>query len=1518
MSHSVLVRLALGVAAIGIASWTGDVGLAQSGKAQVNSTQTSRSVTVTDAAGRKHTRIRKVTQAEREAAADRVKGKVVTSATKADASVTAAAALAAAAIGAGELLVAPNGQLVPDVSGLVPNYANSPMPDLSGTDPACTAPNFCGIRKFVDSLPGLGETAANNLGQYIPVAAADTSTYPGADYYEIELGQYSEKMHSDLPATTLRGYRQTNMGGTPFHYLGPLIVAQKGRPVRVKFTNNLPRGIAGDLFLPVDTTVMGAGAGPLVDDGTRMTTEGQLCAGAIKPDCYTQNRATIHLHGGVTPWISDGTTHQWITPSNEATPYPNGVSVYNVPDMPLPGMPTGGKPPAGSAEGVQTFYYTNDQSARLMFYHDHAHGITRLNVYGGEAAGYLITDATEQALLAADGPLAGLGYGIPLIVQDKTFVDPRTIGYQDPTWNWGTGAASPYVDPNGNSTLLRVPAKGDLWWPHVYQPAQNPYDITGTNAMGRWVYGPWFWPPTNDIAFKEVPNPYYDCDLFGNPIPPATSCRDWQPLTIPGTPNPSVTAEAFFDTPVVNGTAYPYLNVPAGPVRFRILNASHDRFWNLSLYVADESGNLNNGFPTEVKLNALEVEAAKSDPTVFPTPTATPGPSWIYIGTEGGFLPMPVVVPPQPTTWVTDPTVFNAGNVDLHSLLLGPAERADVIVDFSNFAGKTLIVYNDAPAAFPARDPRFDYYTNNADLRDTGGVDTVRPGFGPNTRTVMQIRVGGGAGTPFNLGALENAFRPDPVAQRPGVFQAGQDPVIVGQAAYDEAYGQAFPARYPCWGVSRIQDTSICVQPVTGQAPLYLPLQPKAIHDEMGASFDDYGRMSTNLGLELPFTQVGNQNFILQSYSDPPTELVKFAEYAKPIGDVRADGTQLWKITHNGVDTHPVHFHLFHVQLINRVGWDGGIRLPHPTELGWKDTVRISPLEDTIVALRPIAPHPDSLPWELPNSIRPLEPALPINSVLGFTNIDPQGNAVTVTNQLTNFGWEYIWHCHILSHEEHDMMRAIAFAVPPRTPQLTATVSGLYGGAVVDLSWTDSLVATGFTVEKAADPDFISTVVSIQVGKALSYSDNIGTTTAPVYYRVFGSNTVGSEVPGYPTITRESEYSNVVSATGPMPPDASVSPLSLTFADQLVGTPSAAQSVTLSNAAGAGTLGISSIDATGDFSQTNDCGISLAAGTSCTINVVFTPTADGPRSGQLTIASNNLAALAVALSGTAVGPPGPPLNLTATVVGPTTVNLAWTDNSQNETGFRVERRTLAQPAFAPIATLGAGITTYQDIAAPDGTVLEYRVFAFNTFADSTPSNTASVTTPLAPPSNLAAAVSAAPPLAVLLSWADQSGAETGFTIQRATNATFTQGLTTFAVGPNVTAFTNANAGIVTNVTYYYRVRADNGTPSAWSNTATVRTSAPARPTNPVIVARTPVTLTVSWTDNSTDEGSFIVQRATNNAFSQNAVSFTVPANATSLVVNTLSPNTRYYIRVRAVNGAGSSQWSQTVSAFTQP
>lgn len=1224
-----------------------------------------------------------------------------------------------------------------------------------------------GMRKFVDGLPGLGAGAANNLGQYLPVAVPDTTTYEGSDYYEIELGQYTEQMHSDLPPTTLRGYRQTNMGGTPFHYLGPAIVAHKGRPVRVKFTNNLPAGAGGKLFIPVDKTIMGAGIGPAYPGWDGKLDAATICeTPATMPTpaaCYTENRATIHLHGGVTPWISDGTTHQWITPAAENTQYPKGVSVYNVPDMPNPGKPPLNDSGIGSnqndpSRGVQTFYYTNDQSARLMFYHDHAHGITRLNVYVGEAAAYILRDQVELDLVGR-----GLipGDEIPLVIQDKTFVDAATIRNpdQDPTWNWGTSINFTQLtddngtpdDPNDDRTMmLREPKTGDLWWPHVYQPAQNPDDLSGYNAMGRWNYGPWFWPPTNDITYLPLANPYYDCNALGLPDATHPCTMPWQPKEIPNVPNPSWGAEAFLDTPVINGTAYPTLTVQPKAYRFRLLNAAHDRFWNLQWYVAaDKNADTTftattpapicDGAATIPAADCTEVRMVRSpdgrEGGIPDRSAAVRGPDWIAIGTEGGFLPMPVVVPSnQYVVWNGDPLTFNFGNVTDFSLLMGPAERHDVIVDFSQYAGKTLILYNDAPAAFPALDPRNDYYTGMPDLREQGGIEGVLPGYGPNIRTIMQVRVEGPAAPPFDLAALEAAWRPVTDASgnvvSPGVFQQSQDPIIAGQSNgsgtppsnYEIAYGMQFPDARPYWGYSNIYSTSLSFmppQPCNEADPLAcivtIPMKTKAIQDEMGETFDEYGRMRSSLGITFGTPQgfPGN-TFVLEGFSDPPTELIQLSRLEgviPPVGSAY-DGTQVWKITHNGVDTHPVHFHLFHVQLINRVGWDGAIRIPHPTELGWKDTVRLSPLEDTIVALRPITPGPESVPFDIPNSLRAMEPALPLG--LSWPGMDPNGDPVTITNGIVNYGWEYIWHCHILSHEENDMMRAVGFNVPPATP--TGLTAVARSGAV-DLSWTDnSLRTTSFLVQKTEG----STVTDIQVEKTgncsgtpatCTYTDTVGANPGPLTYVVKALNTIGSSVPGFPTLTTESLPSDPASPT--FAAEAAVAPTSLAFGEQALSTTSPPQPVTLSNTGSAAltfTLSITGANAA-DFAQANSCNGTVAAGGSCTIDVTFQPTAIGVRSAALEIGGT---AFSVALSGTGTqvaGPPAAPTSATGSAARlpagtpargqNDTVTLNWTHSGDNVTGFEVQRSRFANYASAlPIVTVPGGGTarTFTELA----------------------------------------------------------------------------------------------------------------------------------------------------------------------------------------------------------------------------
>ena len=160
------------------------------------------------------------------------------------------------------------------------------------------------MAKFVDSLPGLsadgGVTGANNLGQYIPIAVKDTTTYPGSDYYQLGITDYTKQMHSDLfKPTKLRGYVDLGTGsaaisGTPDRGRArPAGAGQDHQPTG--------RGRGGQSPPPGGHHPFGGWGGP-------------LGPGA---GYYTQNRTAIHLHGGFTPWISDGTPHQWFTPAGE-------------------------------------------------------------------------------------------------------------------------------------------------------------------------------------------------------------------------------------------------------------------------------------------------------------------------------------------------------------------------------------------------------------------------------------------------------------------------------------------------------------------------------------------------------------------------------------------------------------------------------------------------------------------------------------------------------------------------------------------------------------------------------------------------------------------------------------------------------------------------------------------------------------------------------------------------------------------------------------------------------------------------------------------------------------------------------------------------------------------------------------------------------------------------------------------------------------------------------------------------
>jgi spore coat protein A len=706
-----------------------------------------------------------------------------------------------------------------------------------------------GIPKFDATLPALGPGGANNYGNFIPVLSPNKSMFPGTDYYEIQAAQFNQTLHPAIGPTKFWGY--SDFANPQQQYLGGIIVAQRGRPVKLKIWNKLP----SQHILPVDPT--------LVDPAMVAETGGRM------------DRTAVHLHGGLVQWQHDGGPFHWFSnPANGG--FVHGSSFIN--------GPTSG-PNVGSA----TYDYPNDQSARLVWYHDHAYSLTRINAYAGIASGYLITDAAETELVKLH-ILPDLGgafpLGIPLIIQDKLFWDG---GGNDPDYN--------LVVPAGAAT-------GSLWYPHVYE----------SPGTGQPI-------PSNTIPAA--------CDGTGR--------WDWNPSNPP--PPVSTVPEFFGDTILVNGAPYPVLPVDRRRYRFRLLNGAQARFFNLQLYIADSS-------PDGITLAPLGNDVDLDGNPIL-APTNQKGPRMIQIGTEGGFLPKPVVLnnPPRPIGYkltgmaIGDPTI---GNVNRYTLLLGLAERADIIVDFRDVpAGSEVIMYNDAPSPFPGGDIRNDYYGGNADLACIGGAPSTVPGFGPDTRIIMKFKVGSATVHELNFNQT--------------------------LAALEAALPITFIVTQP----------SLLINPHDG---------PKV--KTLNEDFDNYGRLRQVLGSPTP-----------SDYLSTPMDTAHRGE------------VQRWQIYNLTGDVHPMHFHLVNVTIRKREQWafnadgtpvlplqaiPGTARAADPNERGWKETVRMNPGEVITVDMKFDLPHGKPAPFS------------------------PRLQASYGIN-----GFEYVWHCHILEHEEHDMMHAL-------------------------------------------------------------------------------------------------------------------------------------------------------------------------------------------------------------------------------------------------------------------------------------------------------------------------------------------------------------------------------------------------------------------------------------------------------------------------------------------------------------
>jgi len=261
---------------------------------------------------------------------------------------------------------------VAGVGAMLPFKAGHAAEALSGAGAAAVVPAV-GVSpvltKYVDLLP----VPTSFFGfAYTPTGV----NAAGAPHYDIATSGFFQQLHRDLPATYLWGY-----GGT---FPSRTIEATVGVPIEVSWINNLQPTNAHPIAASID----------------RVNVDGMnnMANGLPWPD----QRITTHLHGGHVPWVSDGGPKTWFT----GPFWQPGTAGY---------VPGSGVIVDGFDNG-NTYQYPNDQVGTTLWFHDHAMGITRYNVYAGLAGFWLLRDREESLLNLPSG-----AYEIPIVIQDRIF-----------------------------------------------------------------------------------------------------------------------------------------------------------------------------------------------------------------------------------------------------------------------------------------------------------------------------------------------------------------------------------------------------------------------------------------------------------------------------------------------------------------------------------------------------------------------------------------------------------------------------------------------------------------------------------------------------------------------------------------------------------------------------------------------------------------------------------------------------------------------------------------------------------------------------------------------------------------------------------------------------------------------------------------------------------------------------------------------------------------------------------------
>ncbi|MFP4394519.1 MAG: fibronectin type III domain-containing protein [Anaerolineales bacterium] len=280
-------------------------------------------------------------------------------------------------------------------------------------------------------------------------------------------------------------------------------------------------------------------------------------------------------------------------------------------------------------------------------------------------------------------------------------------------------------------------------------------------------------------------------------------------------------------------------------------------------------------------------------------------------------------------------------------------------------------------------------------------------------------------------------------------------------------------------------------------------------------------------------------------------------------------------------------------------------------------------------------------------------------------------------------------------------------------------------------------------------------------------------------------------------------------------------------------------------------------------------------------------------------------------------PPAAPSDVQKASAGEASISLSWTDNSDNEDGFKLERAPHGEDSWAEIGALGANVAAYTDNDLPCGAAYDYRVYAYNVAGNSTPVTLTNAATDAcinlpAAPSDLAATAAEE---SISLTWQDNSDNESGFKLDWLRNGVWTE-LSALSAGQT----TYDHTGLSCNTDYGYRLYAynDDGKSDATPiiTTTTAACAAPAAPSDVKAANVTASSLKLSWRDNSTRETGFKVERSTDGA-TWTQLSPTANANVTSLVDRGLACNTTYHYRVRATRAnVGDSAYSDVLQVRT--